>query len=113
MAHAYGFISRGNRDGGFSHIIEWIGKETDIVVAWAWFFDNMMRWDQKQHALFFAQHYIHDMLQHGEKIPALKVIMRCRLENDQFHPLREDLPAAIEAAISSGNIELAAVLKRV
>jgi hypothetical protein len=72
----------------------------------------MLRWEQKQHALFFAQHYIHDMLQHGEKITALKVIMRCRLIDDQFHPSREDLPAVIEAAESSGNIELAAVLKR-
>jgi len=39
--------------------------------------------------------------------------MRCRLANEQFHPLREDLPAAIEAAESTGNIELAAVLRRV
>jgi hypothetical protein len=113
LAHAYSFISRDNREGGFKHITDWIGKETDVVGAWAWFFGRMMRWDQKQHALFFGQQYIHDMLRHGEKIPALKVIMRCRLENEQFHPLREDLPAAIEAAESTGNIELAAVLKRV
>ncbi len=112
LAHAYGFVSRDNREGGFRHIKDWIEKETDVVGAWAWFFDNMMRWEQKQHGLFFAQLYIHDLLEHGEKIPALKVIMRCRLINEQFHPSREDLPAAIEAAESSGNIELAAVLKR-
>jgi len=35
------------------------------------------------------------------------------LVNDAFHPFREDLPAAIEAAETTGNIELAAVLKRV
>ena len=113
LTHAYGFISRNNREGGFRCITEWIEKESDIVAAWAWFFDKMMRWEQKQHALFFAQQYIHDMLQHGETIPALKVIMRCRLVNEQFHPLREDLPAAIEAAESTGNSELATVLKRV
>jgi hypothetical protein len=113
LTHAYAFISRDNREGGFKCIIEWIEKETDVVAAWAWFFDRMMRWEQKQHALFFAQRYIHDMFGHGEEIPALKVIMRCRLVNDQFHPLREDLPMAIAAAESTGNIELAAVLKRV
>ena len=113
LTHAYGFVSRDNREGGFQHIIDWIAKETDVVGAWAWFFDRMLRWEQKQHALFFAQHYIHDMLRHGETIPALKVILRCRLVNEQFHPAREDLPAAIKAAESSGNIELAAVLKRV
>jgi hypothetical protein len=113
LAHAYSFVSRNNREGGFRHITEWIEKYTDAVGAWAWFFDRMMRWEEKQHALFFAQQYIHDMLRHGEKIPALKVIMRCRLVNEQFHPLREDLPAAIEAAESTGNIELAAVLRRV
>ncbi len=113
LTHAYGFVSRGNREGGFKHIMDWIAQDPDTVGAWAWFFDRMMRWQEKQHALFFAQQYIHDTLRHGEKIPALKVIMRCRLVNEQFHPLREDLPAAIEAAESTGNIELAAVLKRV
>ena len=113
LTHAYGFVSRNNREGGFSHILDWIEKEADVAAAWAWFFDRMMRWEEQKHALFFAQKYIHDMLRHGEKIPALKVIMRCRLVNEQFHPFRDDLPAAIEAAESTGNIELAAVLRRV
>jgi hypothetical protein len=113
LSHAYGFVSRGNREGGFKHIVDAINADADTVGAWAWYFDRMMHWEQKEHALFFAQRYIHDMLKHGEKIPALKVIMRCRLINEQFHPLREDMPAAIEAAESTGNIELATVLKRV
>ena len=113
LNHAYGFVSRGNRQGGFAHIEEWINNEQDVAAAWAWFFDRMMCWEQQQHALFFAQTYVHDMLKHGEKIPALKVIMRCRLVDAEFHPFRDDLPAAIEAAQSTGNIELAAVLKRV
>ncbi len=112
LSHAYGFVSRGNRDGGFRHVFEVIDEDPDTAGAWAWFFDRMMGWEQNEHALYFAQHYIHDMMQHGEKILALKVIMRCRLVNEQFRPLREDMPAAIAAAESSGNIELATVLKR-
>lgn len=112
LTHAYSFISRDNRDGGFRHITDWISEETDVVAAWAWFFDNMLRWEQKQHGLFFAQHYIHDLFKHGEYLPAVKIIMRCRLIDDQFRPFREDMPTAIEAAESSGNIELEAVLKR-
>ena len=111
LAHAYGFISRDNREGGFKHLFTEIGKDPDPVAAWAWYFRNMLLWEQQQHALFFAQHYIHDMLTHGERIPALKVIMRCRLIDEQFKPLPDDLPAAIEAARNSGNIELATVLK--
>jgi hypothetical protein len=113
LTHAYGFVSRNNREGGFRHIVDWIEKEADVVAAWAWFFDRMLRWEQQQHALFFAQTYVHDLLTHGEKIPAMKVIMRCRLVDEQFHPFREDLPAATEAAESTGNIEIAAFLKRV
>jgi hypothetical protein len=113
LNHAYGFVSRGNRQGGFAHIEERINNEQDVAAAWAWFFDRMMRWEQQQHALFFAQKYVHDMLKHGEKILATKVIMHCRLVNEEFHPFRDDLPAAIEAAESTGNFELAAVLKRV
>ena len=112
LNHAYGFVSRGNRQGGFAHIEEWINTEQDVAGAWAWFFDRMMAWEQQQHALFFAQKYIHDMLTHGENTPALKVIMRCRLVDEGFHPFRDDLPAAVKAAERSGNIELATVLKR-
>ena len=75
LSHAYGFISRGNREGGFRHVMDWIAKEADVAGAWAWFFEAMMRWERKEHALFFAQHYIHDLLLHGQKIPALKVII--------------------------------------
>jgi hypothetical protein len=112
LAHAYGFISRDNREGGFKHIFSELEKDQDPVAAWAWYFENMLRWEQQQHALFFAQHYIHDMLAHGERIPALKVIMRCRLIRDGFKPFPEDLPAAVQAAETSGNIELATVLKQ-
>lgn len=113
LSHAYGFISRGNRDGGFRHIFDVINKESDVADAWAWFFKHLLKWEQKQHALYFAQHYVHDMLQHGEETPALKLIMRCRLIDETFKPRTEDMPAAVAAAESSGNIELATVLKRV
>lgn len=112
LTHAYGFISRDNREGGFNHIVEHIAKEAYVASAWAWYFERMMRWEQKQHALFFAQRYVHDLLLHGETIPAVKVILRCRLVDEQFRPLADDVPAAIRAAESSGNNELAAVLKR-
>jgi len=112
LGHAYGFISRDNREGGFQHLFSEIEKDPDPVAAWKWYFDKMLGWEQQQHALFFAQHYIHDMLAHGERIPALKVIMRCRLIDAQFKPAQDDVPAAIQAAESSGNIELAAVLKQ-
>lgn len=112
LNHAYGFVSRGNRAGGFRYVTEWLAGSSDPVAAWAWFFERMLQWEDQEHALFFAQLYIHDMLQHGEKIPALKVILRCRMINERFRPLREDLAAAIAAAEASGNIELAAVLKR-
>ena len=112
LAHAYGFISRDNREGGFKHLFREIEKDPDPVAAWKWYFDKMLGWEQQQHALFFAQHYIHDMLTHGERVPALKVIMRCRLIDEYFKPAPEDIPVAIEAAESSGNIELAAVLKQ-
>jgi hypothetical protein len=38
--------------------------------------------------------------------------MRCQLINERFKPLWEDVPIAIETAESTGNLELAAVLKR-
>ncbi|MCH7830774.1 MAG: hypothetical protein IIB75_09500 [Proteobacteria bacterium] len=112
LNHAYGFVSRGNRSGGFAHIIGNIDEDPDPVAAWAWYFNRMLLWESTAQALFFAQRYIHELLRQGDDISALKVILRCRLINESFRPLSADLPAAIEAANCSGNIELAAVLKR-
>jgi hypothetical protein len=112
LGHAYGFISRDNRAGGLRHIIDAIGQDPDPAAAWAWYFNRMLGWENQQHALFFAQRYVHDALRHGERVAAVKAIMRCRLVDERFRPLPDDLPAAIEAARVSGNHELAAVLER-
>jgi hypothetical protein len=55
--HAYGFISRGNRDGGLKHIRDRIDAEADVDDAWQWFFDEMMRWESTDAVLYFAQPY--------------------------------------------------------
>ena len=111
LNHAYGFISRDNRAGGFRHLRARIDSDPDPAGAWAWFFNRMLAWEDPIHALFFAQHYVRDMLRHGEKVPAVKVMMRCRLVDERWRPFREDLVAAAEAAEHCGNSELAAVLK--
>ena len=111
LGHAYGFVSRDNREGGFKHLFAEIEKDPDPVGAWAWYFDKMMGWEQNQHALFFAQHYIRDALKHGEELTALKVAMRGHHADRRFRPFRDDVPALIGAAERHGNTELAAVLK--
>ena len=111
LGHAYGFVSRDNREGGFKHLFAEIEKDPDPVAAWAWYFNKMMGWEQNHHALFFAQHYIRDALRHGEELTALKVAMRGHHEDSQFRPFREDIPVLAAAAERHGNTELAAVLK--
>ena len=71
----------------------------------------MLTWDNTLPALFFAQHNVRDHLQHGEQVPAVKLIMRCRLIDSQFRPFPEDLEAAILAAEASDNPALAADLR--
>lgn len=111
LNHAYGFISRDNRKGGFGHIENWLREDPDPVSAWAWFFDQMLRWENKLPALLFAQSYLHELLADGDVGTAVKVMLRCRLENDSFAPLAEDLPMALAAAEQSGNQELADFLR--
>jgi len=112
LDHAYAFASRGNREGGLRHIMDYVDRQPDRVAAWSWFFDAMLRWENTDHALFFAQHLVHDLLERGERVRAVKALLRARLENERFRPLARDLQAAIEAAESTGNHELAVVLKR-
>jgi hypothetical protein len=112
LSHAYGFIGRDNRKGGFEHLFTEIENDPDPKAAWAWYFQRMLDWENQQHALFFAQHYVHDALQHGEDIVALKTIMHCCLIDRRFRPFADDIPAAVEAAEKSRNTELMAVLNR-
>jgi putative membrane protein insertion efficiency factor len=112
LNHAYGFISRENRAGGFDHLFDCIARDPNPADAWAWIFERMLGWENRQTALFFAQHYVHDLLQHGEQRKAVKVILRCRLVDEQFCPMADDRPAAVAAAEAMSNAELAADLQR-
>lgn len=112
LSHAYGFISRDNREGGFRHLFDAIEKDPDPAAAWDWYQEGMFRWEDKVHALFFARHYIRDALAHNEDVRALKMALRCYRESEQFRPLQETIPALLAAAERTGNAELAEVLKR-
>jgi hypothetical protein len=111
LNHAYGFISRDNRAGGFRHIENWLQQDPDPASAWGWFFEQMMRWENKYPALLFGQSYLRQLLNDGDDGAAVKVMMRCRLEDPDFLPLADDLGAAIEAAERRQNQELAAFLR--
>ena len=111
LGHAYGFISRDNRAGGFRHIEGWLQKDPDPASAWSWFFEQMMRWENKYPALLFGQSYLRQLLNDGDDGAAVKVMVRCRLEDPDFLPLADDLGAAIEAAERRRNHELAAFLR--
>jgi hypothetical protein len=112
LNHAYGFVSRGNREGGLSHVYDWLEIDPDPDAAWAWFFEAMLKWELNRNALFFGQRYLSWLLAHDDQFRANKVILRCRMIDESFRPLPEDMPAAIEAAERGGNQELLASLKR-
>ncbi|MBT8086534.1 MAG: membrane protein insertion efficiency factor YidD [Gammaproteobacteria bacterium] len=112
LNHAYGFISRDNRAGGFDHVFDWIARDPHPADAWAWFFDRMLGWENQQTALFFAQHYLHHLLQNGDQLRAVKVMLRCRLVDERFRPMPDDRVAAAAAAEAMSNDELAGDLRR-
>lgn len=112
ISHAYGFISRDNRTGGFKHIDDWLARDPLPDDAWQWFFDRMMRWEIKDPALLFAQSYLTRLLHDGEYEKAVKVLVRCRFVNEAFLPLPDDRALALQAAEYCQNEELIAVLGR-
>jgi hypothetical protein len=89
-SHAYGFISRGNRDGGLKHIRDRIDAEVYVDDAWQWFFDEMMRWEASDAVLFFAQHYLSRLLRLDQDAASLRVLTRCMHRNPRFRPLDQD-----------------------
>ena len=112
LNHAYGFISRGNRAGGFKHIRDWLEHDPEPDNSWSWFFDQMMRWENKEPALLMGQRYLSRLLHDGDYAAAVKVILRCRFVNESFLPLPEDRGLAREAAEHCGNDELIDLLER-
>jgi hypothetical protein len=112
LNHAYGFISRGNRDGGLNHIYDWLARDPDPDGAWTWFFDQMMRWEDSYPGLLLAQQYVGRLLELGDDVGAVKLMLRCRLINGNFRPLSADLPRAIAAAKTCRNDALVQALSR-
>ena len=110
LNHAYGFISHGNRAGGFKHIRSWLENDPEPDSAWSWFFDQMMRWEIKEPALVFAQTFLGRLLRDGDYLAAVKVMTRCCHVNESWLPLPDDRALALKAAEHCGNAELAKVL---
>ena len=96
--HAYGFISRGNRAGGFAHIFDWIQKESDVDAASEWFFAEMMKWESKDAALFYAQTYLSHLLHHELETKALKLMSTCIHADPRWKPNTDDRPHALDLA---------------
>ena len=90
LNHAYGLISRGSRASGLAHIEAFIERGDFVLEDYAWFFDSMLRWEQADPALFFAQRYLTVLLDRGQPQEALKVLSRCGLENPRFRPAAGD-----------------------
>lgn len=112
LNHAYGFVSRGNSDGGLQHILAWLERDPQPGAAWPWFFEQMLRWENTDAALVFAQAWVGELLRSDLDLQAVKIILRARLVNDRFRPRPEDLPLAIDAAQKNGNPELADALRQ-
>ena len=112
LNHAYGFVSRGNREGGLQHLFRWIENEANTDAAYGWFLNEMLKWESTEVALLLAQRYVSWLLPESRDTDALKLISRCLLENPRFRPLPEDMGAALAAADRLGNDELYEYLKR-
>jgi hypothetical protein len=112
LNHAYGFVSRGNRDGGLEHVYASLRDDPDPDEAWRWYLEQMLRWEDSYPGLLLAQQYLGRLLEHGDQVAAVKVMLRCGLVDEAFRPLSADLPRAIAAAQACGNRELVETLSR-
>lgn len=89
-SHAYGFVSRGNQEGGLKHIRLRIDEEADVDGAYQWFFDEMLRWQSSDAVLYFAQPYLSRLLRLDQDAAAIRLLTRCLHRNPRFRPLDED-----------------------
>lgn len=111
LNHAYGFISRGNRQGGLTHLHDWIRQEADVGAAYRWFFEQMLSWESHEAALCLAEAYLAWLLGRGRDVEALKLIARCRFEDSRFMPGPATRALALAAAERHGNEDICAFLR--
>ena len=109
-SHAYGLVSRGNRAGGLAHIQSRIDGEADQDEACHWFFNEMLKWENTDAALFFAQSYLHRLLRQQDDMQALKLLSQCFHFNPRFRPASSDRDAAKALAESHGRKDLLSLL---
>ena len=88
-----------------------LADDPDPAAGWFWYFDRMMRWENNNAGLAFAQQYLHHLLHDGDNVAAVKVMLRCRLVNEAFKPLADDISMAIFAAEECHNEALASFLR--
>lgn len=112
LNHAYGFVSRGNRDGGLEHIYASLRTDPHPDAAWRWYLEQMLRWEDAYPGLLLAQQYLGRLLEHGDQVGAVKLMLRCSHVDASFRPLTADLPRAIAAAQACDNRELVETLSR-
>lgn len=110
LDHAYGMISRGNRDGGFAVLDEYSRTEEQRVAAEIWFFHAMLSWNLGDVPLFYAQRLLGDLLDAGAETAAMKVCLRCLQQNPAFRPHLDDVPRLRATALKLGNTDVAAAL---
>jgi hypothetical protein len=111
IGHAYGFLSRGNRAGGLAHIQSHIDGEYDQDEAYKWFFNEMLKWENSDAALFFAQAYLHRLLLQQNEAAALKLLSQCLHANEQFRPASEDRDDMAEVVERHGRSDLQKLLQ--
>ena len=63
-----------------------------------WFFEEMMRWENTDAALFFGQECLAHFLHHDLDAMALKLLSSCIHENPAWRPRPEDRQHAVELA---------------
>lgn len=94
LTHAYGFFARDNRSGAMAHLLDALQREAHDDDAWRWYLGEMFKWESKDGALMFAQVCLHRLLQEERDVAAVKLILRCLLEDPRFRPLPDDRDAA-------------------
>jgi hypothetical protein len=71
----------------------------------------MLKWENSNAALFFAQPYLHRLLLQQSEPATLKLLSQCFHANPQFRPAEEDRDDAIEVAERHGRNDLLRFLR--
>jgi hypothetical protein len=108
---AYAAIRSGKVEEGYRNLGRLVDKQSDAVEILYWLFENMIDWEQPQHAFRIAERLAVLLIDRGELAAAMELYLRCRRAKRAPELSRDALRQLADYAEEIGQLGVASEIR--